>query len=103
MGKKVEISESKIKFIISCIYSISDSNIESYYSIDDKSRGTTCAGDSGSPLFVYKDGEWQVVGDLSTGGPAACLVNEPQYSEDYSQWTNLTQGNHLDFIFSHLT
>jgi len=71
----------------------------------DSDEGTTCVGDSGSPIWVEQNGELRIAGVLSTGGPSNCLLGSGSVSFDESQFTNFNggplAGDHLAFIATH--
>ena len=100
-----ETGVGDLRAAVNTIDSVDAIRIETYYSLGDVDEGTTCVGDSGSPLWVEQNGELRIAGVLSTGGPSSCLTGSGSVSYDTSQFTNFNggsaAGNHLQFIAAH--
>lgn len=100
-----ETGVGDLRATVNTIDDVDAIRIETYYSLSDVDEGTTCVGDSGSPIWVEQNGELRIAGVLSTGGPSSCLTGPGSVSYDTSQFTNFNggsaAGNHLQFIAAH--
>jgi|GEM_PF-2279321 len=100
-----ETGVGDLRATVNTIESVNAIRIETYYNLADSDEGTTCVGDSGSPIWVEQNGELRIAGVLSTGGPSNCLLGSGLVSFDESQFTNFNggalAGDHLAFIATH--
>lgn len=71
--------------------------IETIFNVGDINEGTTCNGDSGGPLYLFRDNQWVLVGGTSTGTAPNCALPGNE-SRDISSWANLTTASNLSFI-----
>jgi hypothetical protein len=98
-----ETGVGDLRATVNTIDDVDAIRIETYYTFGDVDEGTTCVGDSGSPIWLEQNGELRIAGVLSTGGPSECLLAGPGI--DTSQFTNFNggsaAGNHLQFIAAH--
>lgn len=87
-----------LKASFNYISSVKNEVISTEYAQGDINRGTTCSGDSGGPLFVYKAGEWKTHGTLSDGSAYNCALPGTTPTSDTSNWANLTSTSNQNFI-----
>ena len=95
-----EDNEDVLKATLNYISSFTTSRVTTFYQFGQENIGTTCVGDSGSPLFIYRSGQWKTIGTLSGGGPTDCLINTDEATTDTSSWANLTDPDNVAFINS---
>ena len=87
-----------LKATFNYISSVKTEVISTFYTRGDTNRGTTCSGDSGGPLFIFKGGEWKTQGTLSDGSAFDCALPGTSPSTDTSNWANLTSTSNQNFI-----
>jgi len=91
-----------LKATFNYISSVSTEVISTFYRRGDTNRGTTCGGDSGGPLFIYRSGEWRTQGTLSDGSAIECALPGTNPSTDTSNWANLTSTSNRNFILEYV-
>jgi hypothetical protein len=91
-----------LKATFNYISSVSTEVISTFYRRGNINRGTTCSGDSGGPLFIYKSGEWRTQGTLSDGSALDCALPGTNPNTDTSNWANLTSTSNRNFIKQHV-
>lgn len=87
-----------LKATFNYISNVETEVISTFYTRGDTNRGTTCSGDSGGALFIFKGGEWKTQGTLSDGSAFDCALPGTSPNKDTSNWANLTSTSNQNFI-----
>lgn len=92
-----EDNDENLRAVFNVISSFSTERISTEYIQGENGKGTTCNGDSGGPLYVLRNNEWQLVGTTSNGSATDCALPGAEDS-DTSNWANLTSASNINFI-----
>jgi hypothetical protein len=95
-----EVDDENLRAVFNVVSSFSSERISTKYNRGQGDRGTTCNGDSGGPLFVLRNNQWQLVGATSNGSADNCALPGKE-SSDVSNWANLTSASNKAFIGQH--
>lgn len=94
-----EISgDESFKATFNVLSKVTPHSLETIYRQGDVDRGTTCSGDSGGPLFIFRDASWYLVGTVSNGTAPMCALPDTAVSTDIARWSNLTDPSNISFI-----
>lgn len=93
-----EEDDENLRATFNQLSEVTNVGLATEYTDGNSNEGTTCNGDSGGPLFIERNGSWQLIGVVSWGTANDCALPGTSPSTDEAHWANITSSAVLNFI-----